>query len=305
MKKAVYRKKTVRAGQTILVSYTYPTKFGEELTRRNRKESLGTPTDVEEYNKMIAIRSLTAIINENFTADDWFITLHYEKSNRPESEKKAKYQLNAFIKKLRALYASKGLELFYVKTTAIGERGGLHHHIVIPKGADMKEITKLWKETVKASHKARPPEFRSLYDTGEYSSLAAYFCQQGEKSGNAPIKNARKWVCSRNIKRPEELPPEEVYEIKWNEPPKARRGYYIDTDSIRAGCNPITGKPYLFYQEIRLKADFTCYDENGRRLYGVEAVRHYRRTNREYITQNWFKLSDEGEIIFKTEETGQ
>ncbi len=85
MKKAVYRKREIKAGQTILVSYTYPTKYGEELTRRKRIDSKGTPAEMEEYNKLLAIRKLTAILNENFTADDWFITLHYEKDIRPES----------------------------------------------------------------------------------------------------------------------------------------------------------------------------------------------------------------------------
>ncbi len=118
-------------------------------------------------------------------------------------------------------------------------------------------------------------------------------------SGREKVKNARKWVCSRNIKRPVEKQPEDVYEIKWKEPPVARRGYYIDTDSIRAGCNPVTGKPYLFYQEIKLKSNFSCYDEHGRRLYGADAVKYYRKTNKEYIKQNWFKLNDEGEVIFK------
>ena len=299
MKRAVYRKTEVKAGQTILVSYTYPTKFGEELTRRKRSEGTGTPADMEEYNKILAIRKLTAILNENFTTDDIFLTLHYEKENRPEDEETAKYQLKVFLKKLKLLYENKGLKFFYVKTTAIGERGGLHHHVIIPKGAEQREVTKLWKEVIKASHKARPPEFRALYDTNEYSSLAAYFCQQGEKSGKEKVKNARKWVCSRNIKRPVPQQSEDVYEIKWKEPPTPKRGYYIDTDSICAGCNPITGKPYLFYQMIKLKSNFTCYDSGGRRLYGAEAVRYYRRTNKEYIKQNWFKLNSEGEVVFK------
>ncbi len=298
MKKPVYRKRQVKAGRTILVSYTYPTKYGEGLTRKNRSEGNGTPADMEEYNEILAIRKLTAILNENFNPEDWFITLHYEKNNRPETEEKAKYQLKVFLKKLKLVYKEKGLDLLYVKTTAIGERGGLHHHIVIPKGATMKEIKTIWNEVIKASFKARPPECRALYDTGEYSSLAAYFCQQGEKSGNK-IKNARKWVCSRNIKRPLEEPPEDVYEIKWKEPPVPSRGYYIDTDSIRAGCNPITGKPYLFYQEIRIKNNFTCYDERGKRLFGSEAINYYRKKNKAYIKQNWFKLNDDGEIVFR------
>lgn len=304
MKKAVYSRKIVRAGQTVLVSYTYPTRFGDELTRKNSKKGAGTPADMEEYNQYMAIRKLTAILNENFVPDDWFITLHYEKHNRPENEKKAKYLLSVFCTKLKKLYEEKGIELKWARTTAYGERGGIHHHIVIPQGADMREISRIWKETIKASKKARPPECRALYDTGEYSSLAAYFCQQAEKSGNKE-KHMRRWTCSRNMKKPKEEPIKMVEDIKWKEPPTPWPGYYIDTDSIRAGCNPVTGRPYLFYQMIRFKEDFTCWNENGKRLVGAEAVKFYRKTNKEYIKQNWFTLNPEGEVIFKMKEVRQ
>ena len=302
MKKPVYHRKIIRAGQSVLVSFTYPTRFGDDITRKNAKSGLGTPADVEEYNYYLATRKLTAILNENFSPDDWFITCHYEKENRPDNIKKAKYQLSVFCKKLKEAFLENGCEeeFRWVKTTAFGERGALHHHIVIPKGISQRKISNLWKETVKASNKARPPECRALYDTGEYSSLAAYFCQQADKSG-VKEKNMRRFTCSRNIKKPIEEAPKVVNEIRWKEPPTPWPGYYIDTDSIRAGCNPITGRPYLFYQMLRFKENFSCYTESGKKLTGAEAVKYYRKNNKEYIKQNWFKLNPEGEVIFKTD----
>lgn len=306
MKKGKYCRKITRAGCTVDVQFTYPTRFGEGLTRAKHRKTKteentksGTPADVEAYNYELAVRKLTLILNENFTPDDWFVTLHYEKENRPESIEEARRQLTAFLKELKKSYIGKNLEFKWVKTTAYGCRGALHHHIAIPKGVTQRQISLVWKETVKASIKARPPECRALYSTGEYSALAAYFCQQAEISGTKE-RNMRRWTCSRNIKRPEPEAPKWVDKVKWQEPPVPWPGYYIDTDSIRAGCNPVTGKPYLFYRMIKLPPDFTCYDNKGKRLTGKSAVKYYRENNKDFIKQNWIDINPEGEVIFKT-----
>lgn len=298
MKKAQYCRKVVRAGRTVDVQFTYPTQYGDGLTRAKHKGK--TSTSMETYNYELAVIKLTQIINENFKPDDWFITLHYEKHNRPDDIEKAKRQLSAFLNKLKKIYFDCGVELKWVKTTAYGERGALHHHIVVPQGVHISRITKLWKETVKATINARHPEYRALYSTGEYSSLAAYFCQQAEKSGKKEL-HMRKWTCSRNIRKPEAEPPKWVDDIKWKEPPVAWPGYYIEPDSIKAGCNPITGRPYLFYRMVKLPDEFVCYDSNGKRISGKAAVKYYRQNNKEFIKQNWVDLNTEGEVIFKNE----
>lgn len=300
MRKEGYRQKIVKAGKTVDVQFTYPTQFGEGLTRARHKTDAATPADVEAYNYELAVIKLTQVINANFGADDWFVTLHYEKDRRPPDLETAKKQLTAYFKKLKKEYDKLGVVFKWVKTTAYGPRGGIHHHIVIPGGVKMQTINKLWREVVKLSHEARPPECRALYSTGEYSSLAAYICQQAEKSG-VKEKNCRRFTCSRNIVRPVPEEPRWVDEIKWKEPPVAWPGYYVETDSIRAGCNPVTGRPYLFYRMVKIQPNFTCYDENGKRLTGKEAVKYYRRKNKEYIKQNWFTLNPEGEVVFKTE----
>jgi hypothetical protein len=202
------------------------------------------------------------------------------------------------MRKLRRLYEEWGIEFKYVKRTAYGERGGVHHHVVLPRGEDMRKISSLWKQYVKAAMKVRPPDCRALYDTGEYSSLAAYIVKQNSPEDASYIK---KWVGSRNLKKPVVKSVEDVADIKWKEPPVVPPGYYIDQDSIRAGVNPITNKPYLFYRAIKLMDDFRCYDDNGKRIYGSEAIKYFRRHNRNWIKENWKEIAPEGEIVFKTE----
>ena len=92
---------------------------------------------------------------------------------------------------------------------------------------------------------------------------------------------------------------EDIYEIKWRECPIAPKGYYIDKDSIRAGCNPITHRPYLFYRAVKIGNGFTCYDEQGRKLTGKAAMIYYRKFTSRWIKDNWDTINPEGEIIFK------
>lgn len=299
--KTKYCRKVIRAGCTVDVQYTYPTRYGEGLTRARHNLDSVTPLEVEAYNEELAIRKLTLLLNENFNPDDWFVTLHYEIDNRPADIETAKKQLRTFLTKLKGLYESEGVTLKYIKATAFGERGALHHHIVIPRGVETTKITKLWKNVIKASHKARPPQYTALYSDGEYSVLAAYICKQGEKSGKS-VKNMRRFTCSRNIKKPEAEEIKWVDKPKWQEPPTPWPGYYIEQDSIRAGCNPITGKPYLFYRMVKPPPSFTCYDESGKRLTGAAAVKYYRENNKQFIKQKWLDLNPEGEVIFKQKE---
>lgn len=296
--KPVYRQRIIRAGNTIEVENTYPTKFGDTLTRK--KKGKATPEAMQVYNEELAIRKLTRLINENFIPDDWFVTFHYENHNRPKDYEKASAQLGAFLRKLRKLYAEWGIEFKYIKRTAYGERGGIHHHVILPQGEKFKKVTELWKEHIKATRDARPPDCRAMYDTGEYSSLAAYIVKQPMYQENDGY--IKKWIGSRNLKKPTEEPPRDIYEIKWKEPPVARPGYYIDTDSIRAGCNPVNGRPYLFYRMVKLPPDFHCYDENNKRLYGSEAIKYFRKHNKEWIRDNmWTGLCPDGEIIPNSE----
>ena len=293
--KAQYRQRIYKTGAVIEVEETYPTRYGDLLTRKKHKKP--TPDAIKRYNEEQAIRKLTRLINANFNPDDLFITLHYENHNRPKTLEDAEDMLSYFMRKLRILYKKHGAEIKYVKRTAFGDKGAVHHHIVIPKGVPIKEINILWMNFIKANFGARPPEHRSLYDTGEYSSLAAYIVRQ--KGGdNSYIK---KWIGSRNLKKP--LPESDKYieDIKWNEPPVARAGYYIDTDSLRAGCNPINGRPYLFYRMVKLPPNFTCFDDDGNRLTDKAATKYFRNKNKQWLKNNWAELNPEGEIVFRSD----
>lgn len=87
MKKAMYRRRIIRAGNTVEIIETYPTQFGDRLTRQRSAEcGSGTSESVKRYNDELAVRRLTRYINANFFPDDWWVTLTYERENRPENK---------------------------------------------------------------------------------------------------------------------------------------------------------------------------------------------------------------------------
>jgi len=199
---------------------------------------------MERYNRKLQERKLTGLINHNFKENDYFITLHYNIHKRP-SPAEAKIQLTAFLRKLRRLYKKHGAELKYIKVTAYGSKGGIHHHIVINNiGLNISLISALW------DFSDRKPDFTPLYKNGEYSALAVYLIKQS-RSGNGEEINGRYYSGSHNLIQPPLKVDKYIERIAWKEPPKTRKGYFIDPDSIDAGVNERTGRPYLFYRMIK------------------------------------------------------
>lgn len=247
------------AGRTIDVHRTFSKRYGKHYTREGA--SSATVPSVQEYNTKIAERKLARILNENFVPNDIYLTLTYAKDRRPTPEE-AKKQIKAFLRKLRKIFRDEGRELKYVWTTAYGERGAIHHHLVIST-IDTRKLRPLWPHG--GSHA------ECLYDNGEYSGLASYICRQakiglteGEKLG------ARKWSGSRNLIIP---PPRrrEVTAATWREPPKPKPGYIIDVDSIDDGISPVSGIPYLFYRMIRIPDKPVVTTDTGQILRGDAA----------------------------------
>lgn len=299
MKKPMYRRRVIRAGNTVEIIETYPTQFGDNLTRAKRDMvGPGTPEAMKRYNEELAVRRLTRLINENFVPDDLWVTLEYENHNRPASHNEAQPIMSAFSRKLRNLFKEYGVELKYINVRGYTKSGLIHHHLVIPQGVPTRRITQLWREHIGASAKAHPPFYVPLYPDGEYSNLAAYIVDQIHNEWMQDKKYIKKWICSRNLKKPQEDPPEDIEEIKWQEPPEAWEGYEIDINSIRAGTNEITGRPYLFYRMVKVEEGYTCRDDNNKLLRGAAAVEYIRRKNAEHIKNNWYIINSEGEVVF-------
>ncbi|WP_050698686.1 rolling circle replication-associated protein [Anaeromassilibacillus senegalensis] len=234
-----YRKKTYRTGPVIEIEKTYYVPRSQERASK----AAATAEAVKKNNDKLARRELTRQLTTYFTANDWFLALTYRKEERPDPET-AKKQMKKFWRDMRKLYAENGQELFYISTTAIGSRGGIHHHAVV-NYIDLREIKKLWPYG-----QVRPV---LTYMDGAFAALADYIIDQNKTAPDkTEIIPGRRWSHSRNIKKVEPKI-EEVSAKEWKKEPQPLKGYRIILESVENGVNPITGIPYQFYRMIRIR----------------------------------------------------
>lgn len=280
----MYLKYRYVAGETIEIQKTYSARAGKGYTRGERVAP--TPEKMERYNQKMAARELTRLINANFTQEDMYLTLTYRRGERPEPAA-AQKQVRKLLRGARKKAREGGAELKYILVTAIGERGAIHHHVIL-SGVDLKDLRGLWPY---GGIHAVP-----LYSNREYSGLALYLIEQESKgpTGQRGIIG-RRWSGSRNLIRPE---PQirEVDADTWQEPPEPEKGYVIDIPSIEAGTSPVTGIPYLFYRMIRIPDKLRVTDESGAILTGAAAAAWLRRENKKHAREEVRRQYAEGDL---------
>ena len=157
----------------------------EALNRRNSRKKFG---DIAHLNFNRATGGLRVSLDYDF-----FV----EEQGRNPSKEEYKAILAAYIRKLRALYASAGGDLKYMVMTHIGrKKGRIHHHAIIstpPAGVSFEALRNIWAAGYDNYDHLR-------FHNGSISGLTSYFFDNSVDS---------KWSCSKNCKRPSEEPYED------------------------------------------------------------------------------------------------
>lgn len=97
-----------------------------------RGERIGpTSEQQKEINKRISSQKWLWTICQWFRSTDYYLTFTYRKSDRPDSIKEASRIAGTVMGKLRRILKSRGKKLSYVLVTERGERGAVHHHVLI------------------------------------------------------------------------------------------------------------------------------------------------------------------------------
>lgn len=81
-------------------------------------------------NELLKKKRIVWNICTNFKKSDWWVTLTYRRSERPDSMVMAKKQRSRFIRRLREKLKKKDIPLTYTAMTERGVKGGLHHHFI-------------------------------------------------------------------------------------------------------------------------------------------------------------------------------
>lgn len=224
------------AGPVIDVTVRVPS--GNHRKPRGQKKNI-TKEKVQKNNDRMAAKKLTRILNANFDKNCWHDTLTYQ-GEEPTAEEAARRFRN-FIARARRACAKAGIEFKWVAATEyLNER--IHHHLITNAPLDL--IKKCW-----GNGHVLP---RPLDDGPNYSKLAEYIIKETTKSFRMEdCTFGSRYSHSRNLVIP--VPQvEEVNEKQLFADPVARKGYYIDQDSVRRFEHPITGLEHLEYIMISL-----------------------------------------------------
>lgn len=239
----MYIQKEYVMRNTIDIEKYHSGRYGAPGEKRKPKKKL-TPEQIQAQNYEQAKKKLKRIINANFGSGDYHCTLTYKKENRPKPDE-AKKILQNFLRRLSREYKKLGEELKYIVVTEY-EAKSIHHHVILNR---INETSNLMNKHWKSGR----VHFTPLDDTGDYKNLANYLIKETERTFRNPESAVRqRYTRSRNLKIPE--PIKKVISSKtFNKIPKAKKGYYIDPDSIHVGVNQFTGHAYQCYTLIKLE----------------------------------------------------
>lgn len=222
---------------------------GKSIIRRNgkrvraKKEKV-TPEAMRRNNVRMARRKLRLLIDNNFTAGDFYVTLTF--SDMPTVEE-AKESIRKFNRKLRGLYKKEGLEFKYIYVVEGKKR--IHFHMLINQGINLNPI--LMKELWPHGY-TKIELYRG--EAEDAINLAKYFLKEKEmaveKSTQAELMK-QKWVSSKNLEKPKEER-KILKASEWRKDIKVPNGYYLDKDSVYEGVNSY-GYPFRVYRLIKLK----------------------------------------------------
>lgn len=244
----MYKQIEYKAGAVIEVIKCIPKRGRKGQERSPVKKK--TKEEMQQANMRQAARKLARKINANFRPGDWHITLTYRPNGRP-NEKEAQQCIKKFLKQMRKRYCQGSFAMKYILVTEYKNKS-IHHHLIINNVNDGKQTT---TDYVRQYWKGRGnPKFVSLYDNGEYKTLADYLIKETEKTfreGNSPVR--QRYSCSRNLipaKRKEEIRPSKT----WKKDPKPRPGYYIDQESVYNGLDKF-GFRYQRYVMVKINPE--------------------------------------------------
>ena len=267
----MYKEEIYRYGPYIEHEIKYPGRYGAKGEKREKKKK-ATPEQVKKQNQHNKEKKVLRIMRANFEPGDLWVTLKFPTGTRMAPEELTDIRTK-FFNNLRDNYKRRKTGLKFMCRAEIGERGGVHLHMIINQLADGRGaelIQRLWK-------KYGAVHFVPLYEDGHFKQLADYLVKppKEEITGQMTLwgteeeqKLYSRYTCSRNLVIPE--PEEKEYRRRTvrklvEEGPTPEEGYYIDRDSIRSGKNQFTGMSYLYYTEIRLDAYKSPYSSGIRK----------------------------------------
>lgn len=247
--KCGYIRETWDCGETLEVEEKHTGRYGARGQKRQKKKD-PTPEDIMRQNQWKRVRLLRRLIKWNFTTGDSWITLTYRKDARPSWEEMIKH-MQKFIRQLQTRYRKYGWILKYIWRPQIGKKGAIHIHILISAMSNNKTRT---EKLVRELWTYGNPNMKVVYDVNggdlaEYIATPLQEWEPEEASDYHPSRNLIRKEPERETIRRRSLIDKQgrIREIK------SKKGYYVDSNSIEQGINPVTGYAYRRYTLVKIQ----------------------------------------------------
>ena len=234
-------KKEYDCGNCVMVVKCFASRYGSKgqilhITDSNNK----TSEKQQAVNDRNAMMRYSVLANANFKEGDYYATYTFKRGLLPATIGECEEIWKKYRRKLRDFYKKQGKELKYL---FVFEYDGVrpHFHMLFNNDdINLKDLPK-WEYG--------NPDIK-LLDNREYHTIGEYFVKVCYEDEESPKKG--KIGSSRNLYRPD--PKITVLRSSnWSKTPKARTGYYIDTESIRNGYIEVIENGFIFrYQSYRM-----------------------------------------------------
>jgi hypothetical protein len=221
--------------------HTVPPEKGEKRSPRRK----ATPEEMAKVNQKNKERLIRHRLRTYFGIKDYWVTLTYERSLRPESMDQARHQMRLFVQKLQRRYKKHGKTLYCLANIEVGSRGGWHIHMAINRIADLDlMLAECWQYGM-----ADIKTIRQKPDDPDWERrIAAYLAK-------TPLTDPRlsdaKRFATRNM--PLQEPVKKEYVRMSFRKIKIPEDYELHKPSYEEGINPVTGYAYRHYTLLRVR----------------------------------------------------
>lgn len=229
----MYLRKTVETPWCIFRYLYRSSRYGKKSKRGGGVAA--TSEQQKAINKRIASQKRLWLICQYFSRDDYFLTFTYRRSERPDNIDDAMKLMSKALQKLARVLKRKGIKLSYFHVCERGERGGVHHHVLIKNRFPIGDLfnADIWEHGKIV--------FEEVYSKGVVK-LAEYFVK-----GDSEVSE-KKYSQSRDLITPK--PKVEVIKSDgWLDVPRGKKGY--DLVNLVDGRTEYGGDIYQGYMLVR------------------------------------------------------
>ena len=233
MREIKYLYKTVVTPQAIFCYKYYSLRYGKRGTRGTNISR--TSDQQKAVNRRLAAHKRLWTICANFKRTDHFLTFTYRRDARPADMDEAVKCAGKAMARLSRILKRQGVKLSYYLMTERGERGAVHHHVLIRNNFDVGLIfgKRIW------THGA--VQVKEIY-TDSMLALGRYFLK-GDSAASE-----KRYSQSRDVIAPK--PKVEVIKAaKWRSKPRPKKGY--DVIDVVDGVSEGFGMPYQEYIMVK------------------------------------------------------